>query len=308
MNQLLENLSDKGRVSASDVLQLRREVFGDSLVDQSEARTLMALAEAAPDGDTEWHQFYCEIMGDLFARQKEPRGYVTEEDAAFLIETMGSPEQVNELKLAGLVHLLKVAVCVPKSLTDYGFATVRAHVLADGRICAREVEHLRTFLFAAGGHGNIAVTREEAELLFDINDATRYGDNAPAWIDLFMKAIANYLMAHVGYTPPSRHEALRQSEWLNTEHKIDLAGFFSRMFSGGLSAISESYSRDCAYEQKNRERDAAIAVAEEVTSCEAEWLATRIGLDGQYDDAERALIEHIKTLADDLPPALKQFA
>ena len=309
MSQLIEDLTEKQFVSAEDVLRLRREVFGDSLVDLTEAHRLMNLAEAAPDGDPEWAQFFCEITADYFARQKEPRGYVTEQDADFLIECLGQPEQVNPLKLKGLVHLFKEAVSVPQKLVTYGFATVKAHVLADNRICVREVENLRTFLFAAGGHGNIAITRIEAELLFDINDATRFGENHPAWVDLFMKAIANYVMAHVGYQPPSRHEALRQSEWLRVQKNPDIGGFFQKMFAGGLSAISQSYyGPDCVFAETNYRRTQEAAVAATITAKETEWLATRIGIDGIYDDAERAVVAHMKTLADDLPPGLRQFA
>jgi hypothetical protein len=69
-------------------------------------------------------------------------------------------------------------------------------------------------LYAFGGDGNIAVTQQEASVLFDINDATAETENHPAWSDLFVKALANFLMATSGYQVPTRQEALRREAWL----------------------------------------------------------------------------------------------
>ena len=51
---------------------------------------------------------------------------------------------------------------------------------------------IRRYLFAAGGDGNVAVTRREAELLFDINDALPDGPEAPEWTALFVQGIVNH--------------------------------------------------------------------------------------------------------------------
>lgn len=302
MHHLLEDLGARGHVSADDVLVLRQDVFGDSLVDLDEARQLIWLATEAPEGDPEWSRFYCEIMADYFSRQKTPRGYVTESDARFLIDCYGPPETASEIKVSGLVHLFKQAISVPECLIDYGLDVIRAHVLADGRICEKEVEQLRVFLFAAGGHSNIAVTRKEAELLCDLNDASRHERNAPAWIDLFMKAIGNYLMVKIGYQPPCRQEALRRTEWLN-DQSVNPGRFVQRMVEGGFRAIHDAYRRE-----NGGSGNAQAMDNKPVSPEDAAWLAERIGRDGEFDDAEKAVISHLKTLQDDLPPELEQLA
>ena len=38
---------------------------------------------------------------------------------------------------------------------------------------------MRRMLYAFGGDGNIAITRQEAEVLFDINDATDADEELP---------------------------------------------------------------------------------------------------------------------------------
>ena len=58
---------------------------------------------------------------------------------------------------------------------------------------------MRRILYAFGGEGGVAITRAEAEVLFDINDASQGANNDPEWTDLFVKAIANCIMAASGY-------------------------------------------------------------------------------------------------------------
>ena len=73
-----------------------------------------------------------------------------------------------------------------------------------GTIREPEVELVRRILYAFGGDGSVAVTRAEAEVLFDINDAIADPTANPAWADLFVKAITNVVMAASGRSVPTR--------------------------------------------------------------------------------------------------------
>lgn len=300
MDHLLEEFMDKSYISTKDVLALRQNVFGDDLLDWNEAEQLIQLATQVPNGDPTWNRFYSEAMADLFCHQKMPRGYMSDNDAVFLIKTYGSPDLANDVKVNGLVHMFKQAIHVPDSLIEYGLEVVRAHVLADGKISALEVEQLRVFLFAAGGHGNVAVTKQEAELLCDLNDASRHENNDPAWVDLFMKGIANYLMVKIGYQAPSRKEALRRANWLN-DQSVNTGSFLQRMASGGLGAVRSAYRKPSTATRTNIFGEKAASPEE------AAWLAQRIGRDGKFDDAEKAVIGHLRSLSEDLPPELAKL-
>jgi hypothetical protein len=85
---------------------------------------------------------------------------------------------------------VKLAVTVGDGYLGHARSNRR---LSPGVIGEVEVELIRRILYAFGGDGNIAVTRQEAEVLFDINDATAEASNDPAWSDLFVKALANFL-------------------------------------------------------------------------------------------------------------------
>lgn len=298
----------KGRVSAKDVLTLRRTVFADGIVSSNELATLFALGEHAPEGDREWHDFFAEAAADFYLREEEPHGYLTAEEFADLkAKVTHDGVKASALDLGLLVKLLETARQTPTEMTGFVAEQIKKMVAQkDGgpSISESDAELVRRFLFAAGGDGHVAVTRAEAELLFDLNDMTADADNHPAWSDLFIKGIANHLMAHVGYRAPSREEALARQAWLE-DQSVNIGGFFKRMFSGGLDAVREAYTRESEFATRNAAFDTAAAAAEQVTDNEADWLAERIKADGALHDNERALIAYMRELEADLPPKLK---
>lgn len=66
---------------------------------------------------------------------------------------------------------------------------LQADILADGVIDAGEVMALRTALYADG-----SIDKEEAEMLFALNDAVSGKENHSSWGDLFVEAITSFLL------------------------------------------------------------------------------------------------------------------
>lgn len=304
----LAAIAVKGRVSAKDVLTLRRGVFADGIVCRNDLSVLFTLAEHAPEGDREWLDFFAEAAADFYLREEEPHGYLTKEEFAELKARVTRDEAAaSRLELALMVKLLDDAVETPAEMHEFVSAAIARMIGSKNggpSISETDAELVRRFLFAAGGDGAIAVTRSEAEFLFDLKDLTADAENHPAWSDLFIKAIANHLMAQVGYRPPSREEALARHAWLENDN-VDVGGFFGRMFSGGLAAIRDAYTRENDFVEANAALDSALAAAEEITGHEVDWLAARIKLDEALDDNERALIAYMRELGAELPPRLK---
>ena len=309
MNDYIKTLTRQGYVSAEDVIAMRRRVFGDQLISEDEMADLLVLAQRSPKGDPSWQQFLSEAMADYFIRQAEPRGYMSEAASRFLLSCLGDPAHASTTILNGLVHMVHHASVVPAPVIAFGLEAIRAHVLAEGQIDAAEADRVRAVLFAAGGDGNVAITRAEAEYLFDLNDAARGGDTDPAWSDLFVKAIASHLMAHIGYRPLSRREALRRDAWLR-EDRADIGGFFARMRETGFRTLIEAYGDPVPQATLNDQRALAARAAEQITEDEASWVVARIEHDGAYSDSEKALIAWLETLRGQagLPPALARLS
>lgn len=306
---LIRSVGADGYVSADDVVFLRKHVFADGVVSRPELAALFALAEKAPQGDPEWRDYFGEAAADFFLREEEPHGYLTNEEFEH-IEAFVTRDgrKASRIELRMLISLMEKATATPPAMAEFVADQLRRHIRdrtkGEPRVSREDSELLRRYLYAAAGDGSIAITKEEAELLFDLHEATRAADNDPAWTDLFIKAIAAHLMAHVGYRPLPREEALRLHDWVK-DQTVNPAGFFGRMFSGGLDGIREAYGRKPSAAAKKNEDDAiAAAIAEQVTAHEADWLADRIGRNGEFDDVERALLLYMRGLGAELPPKL----
>ena len=210
----------------------------------------------------------------------------------------------NALEIALMVKLMETADQTPPEMASFVGEQIKAMILdkPDGPVVSKQdAIMIRRYLFAAGGDGNVAVTRRETELLFDINDATENARNNPAWTELFVQGVVNHLMAHLGYTAPSREEAFRRNAWAK-DTSVNVGGFFKKMIAGGLSGFKPTESVIQAHHDK---READIAQAERLTKAEADWLASRIGKDGGFDVNERRLLERLRELEKELPEGLK---
>lgn len=324
---LISSISNAGRIDPQDVLGLRRMVFQDNAVAIAEADAMIELDMDCPEKCPEWVEFFLEALTDFTVRQMKPEGHISEENAAWLIRAIsrdGRIAAITELEL--LIRVLEVASSAPASLSNYALKQVADAVLdgsgplakggqlEPGVINAYEVHLIRRILHAMSGPGGLSVTREEAELLFRMNERSLHDANDSSWNDVFVKSIANYVCGHSRHTLASREDALRHYEFLESDTG-GTAGFLGRMFSGGLSEVREaianptSMSRDTA---PATDRDAEVAASERVDAIEARWLADKIGSDGQMHDNERALLKFIGNISidihDDLKPLMAKVA
>ncbi|MBA3518038.1 MAG: hypothetical protein H0T75_10440 [Rhizobiales bacterium] len=307
-------------VTAEQVLVLRRWVYNGGAVVRGEIDKLFAVDEAATEHDAAWCELFTEAVSDYLVDQVEPEGYVDEENADWLISRIsqdGAVKTATELEL--LVKVLEKAKSSPERLAAFALSQVakaiiggdgplaRGGRLEAGRVTRDKADLMRRILYAFGGDGNLAVSRAEAEILFDINDAAAAADNDPAWSDLFVKAIASFLMAASGYAVPSRQEAIRREAWLD-EPAGGVADFFGRMAAGSLRGVLQSYREpegEGAWAARNARLEANSSVSEVVTAEEAEWLARRIGRDGALHANEKALLRFIRDEAPSVHPSLR---
>ena len=319
LSEMLGRMAKRQSISCEDVQAMRRDVFADGIVSPREAEALFDLNNTCPTQDVAWVEFFIEALTDYCVHQADPAGYISEENAAWLINCINYDGQVNsETELELLVKVLEKASSSPMTLVAYALEQVKWGVLegkgpirqglelTPGVIAEAEVDLLRRILYAFGGDGHMAISRAEAEVLFDLNDRTDEQKNHVSWSDLFVKAIANYMMAASGYQPPTREVALKREAWL--DQRDGISGFMSKMVSGGLKSIFSAYNQSgelSVAEQRVKDMETDITVSERVTETETAWLIDRIGRDGLTSDNERVLIEFIKENSPSIHPSLK---
>lgn len=321
MSALIAEIMSKGAVTPQDVTMLRREVYPDGIVSRDEAAVLFEINTSCERQCPEWTAFFVEALTDYIVHQEKPAGYVSPENADWLVSTISQDRMVaSPAELELLVRVLEAAKFSPEGLSAFALRQVM-HAVVDGtgplagggaletgRVTKAEVDLLRRVLYAYGGEGNIAITRSEAEILFTINEKTAGAKNDPSWNDLFVKAIANFVMCLSGYEAPTRSEALRRETYFD-DAEVDVGGFLSRMVSGGARGILEAYRTtanvDADWEARNQSNEAFARRAERIDGDEAKWLAERIGHERDLHENEIALLRFIKQASPEIHPDLR---
>ena len=310
----------RGSIKDADVLKLRRNYYDDSRISAEEAETIFALNDACPVQDPAWADCLVETITDYVVEQMQPEGYITAENAQWLVERIsreGRIESKTELEL--VVNVLDKSRWAPQSFIRFaldqvkdavinGIGPLRAgKMLAPGVVTQGDVELLRRMLYAFGGDGNIAITQPEAEVLFDIEDATTGGDSHPAWSDLFVKAIASCVMAASGYATPPREVALARESWLDRRGDLALDNILSGMVTGMRSLFSD-YRKQTDEERaiaRLTQQKIEIVTHEAITPTTATWLAGRFERDGKLTSNELALLIFLKSEAPAIDPVLQ---
>jgi len=178
-----------------------------------------------------------------------------------------------------------------------------------GAVRESEVELVRRILYAFGGDGAVAITRDEIETLFDINEAIVDPEANAAWTDLFVKAVTNVVMASSGHAVPTREEALRRDPWLmEAKGELSPLALLSAMVSSSLDAVRAGYreqtSEERALNRLERQR-IEIITTEAIAQAEAGWLCERIGRNGRLTPSETALVAYLRKDSRKIHPELQ---
>jgi len=300
---LAETVRAGAPLSPEDVLSARRWAWGDGAISAQEAETIFELNRLAGTPTPEWADFFVEAMTAYVVNRLAPRGYVDEANADWLIERIdrdGRVDTMAELEL--IVKVLETALGVPAVLKAYALRQIEAAVLTGegptrrgaglvpGSVGEVDVALLRRLIFAAGGDGATIVSRDEAEMLWRLKEATLGAANAPGWQTLFVQALGNHLTAHSSYRPLDRCEAARLEAFV-ADAGGGVGAFLGRMArSNPAAGFRAVFGRKTA--PAGRAADEAAAAA--VTADEAAWLEGRITADGARDPLEEALLAFLE--------------
>jgi hypothetical protein len=319
LSSLAARIAASRKVSEEDVLAMRRLVYSHPLVSEQDAHLITMLDDQLVEAPSSWSAFLSELVCDYLVHQELPEGYVNEAKAQWLIQHIsanGFLKSDTELEL--LINVMECARRVPHALTAFALDQVkiavlegdgplaRGGILQKGKITQGEVNLLRRILSAASGEAQIAISRHEAQVLFELHDATCHANNDPTWNELFIQSIAQYLMSLSLHEPPTFEEAVRREKWLMDQSKNlnaqSLGGFFGRMFSGTLSAFRNSQPETNVVDQNY-----LATQAENITHDEAVWLIERIMQDGQVSVLESQLLAYIHQCKPNMHPTLDTF-
>lgn len=304
--QLAERVVADGAITADEILTLRRTVWPDGRICAEEAEALFAMNDRVAGRSAEWTDFFVEALTEFAVNGREPKGYVDEATAEWLIARIdhdGHVDTIAELEL--MVRVIEKALNVPDTLKAFVLAAIERTVLTGegptrggeldaGSVNAAECALLRRVIFASGGDGPACVSKAETEMLFRLKDATLNAANTPEWQRLFVQGVANFLQAWRGAAPLSRERAGALESFMN-DRSSSVAGFFGRVLRVDRDGFG-SAMREMALGGAGNARDHAgeVRAASEVTEAEDLWLRTRMDEDDRIDALEQALLDFLK--------------
>ena len=305
-----------GAVAAADVAYLSRAMFSGGVTDPRDASDLIAFDRLVVAGAHDWAVFFVDAIAAHLLEHTAPAEMVTTEKAEWLAGQLADPQAQNRhvdkprseaSGVAGcmaespralplLLRLMEGARSVASALPAFALRQVLAAIitgegpLSNGRIHfsrvvdAHDVALLRRVLTAGGGGEGRAVSRQEADVLFDIYDATCGAANDPAFETLFVRAIVQHVRAASRLHAGSRASlSMPSADTRNGAHMaldiLALAGY-----RPDLDSLVET-----------------VAVADEP----AAWLTERLSREGRTSPACAALVRLLADRAAAMPASLR---
>lgn len=293
-----------GRITAEELLALRREGWGDGIITRAEAEALFTLNNALEERSTEWCDFFVEAIGEFVLNGTPPRLQCSLDEAEWLIAQIDHDGVVESMaEMETIVRIIERAENVPEPLKTYALEVIEREVLTGTgptrhggdlsatHISAAECRIIRRVIFASGGCAPAAVSRFEAELLFRLKDATLAEENAAEWDDLFIDGVANFLKGFVLPSAQLSHDRKRELEaFIASENQPSIGRFMGRVVREVPKAANH-FGKVFGKKQDTGPNYTALAAAgEAVTDYESEWLESMINADGAVDELESRLI------------------
>ena len=142
--------AEDSAISADEILALRRAAWPDGKIDPEEAEAIFILNDQISAPTLEWSDFFVEALVEFIVNTTEPKGYVSEENARWLIERIEHDSKVCSLtELELVVSVLGKAQSTPESLRVFALEMLEQAVLTVSKEHAVLEADTRTRLGAA---------------------------------------------------------------------------------------------------------------------------------------------------------------
>jgi hypothetical protein len=296
-------------VSEQSAATLRRDIYGRGKASKADLLRLIDAGRAAGSAGVSpaFADLVAEVATDVLVNDVDPQKYVQRADAEWLISHL-SGGLAGGFEYEMLTRVIRNAVSVPPSLAAFTVAQIEKAIIEGatehpaGVVTQADLGALRTAVYAATEDSSLHVTRESAESLFLIADATSGADANPAFEEFFAKAIGNYLMGVAFRRTPTANEAKRLERWVDSPSP-GLGRFISAMFRRG---DGDGDGDGVSIDAMQNEADALeLAQAETIDAAEADWLLARLNRDGVISSAEKRLLRFLKEESPSIAPALQ---
>lgn len=289
-------------ITEDEILELRRAGWADGKMTREEAESIFAAQHAIEQPSAQWSDFFVEAIKQYVLENSEPRGYASEEEAAWLIGQVKADGKVCSMtELEVLTRIIETARNVPDSLKTYVLGVIEEEVLTGtgptrgggdfsaSHVSEAECRILRRVIFGTASDRPAAVSRSEAEMLFRVKDASVNARNAPEFKRLFVQGVGNYLMGFASANGQLSRERMLELEAFVADNKANVGRFMREMAVAAPNAFGVVFGK----KQVEPSREDQVAAEADVTGSEQAWLDEQISLNGKVDAYDQALLEFI---------------
>ena len=288
------------------VLTLRRDIYGKERATKADLARLIDMNRTAGVGASRaFVDLLNEVAADVLLNDVDPPKYIQPADADWLMARL-SGGLAGGAERDMLTHVIRNAVSVPPVLAAFAVGEIERGIVSASAdrapvgVSHHDIEALRVVVYAATEGSSLHVTRESAEALFRIADATAGAKNDPAFDAFFARAIGNYLMGIAFRWTLPAGESRRADDWLDAPAQ-GLGQFVKAMFDRDRLGDHDAETVDAA---QNAADAQARAHAEKIDAAEADWLVARLHRDGVISEAEKSLLRFLGDESPTSAPAL----
>jgi hypothetical protein len=195
-------MAGKHRLTADDVLLLRKHMFPLGLTSQDDASQLFTVHRTAVETSAEWDSWFVESIAAFIVARSEPQGSLDRANAEFIIDRLAANGIIDsEAELELLLHAMEMAVDVPDALTVLALEQLHIGlksgkgIYADQRMAKRagisqcDIDFVYRILRGSVHNGKMVLYPSEIEVIEAIDAIVRDEFNHPAW-GYLMKSIA----------------------------------------------------------------------------------------------------------------------
>ena len=197
LEEFAKEILDDGLIDENEVKSIKERIYADGIIDREEADFLFELNDSVSGKENapSWSVLFVEALTDHVLKDEESPNILDDDEADYLIKKIKGDDKVDSTELELIVNITSKAEKCTDSFNSFVLESVKEAVILDGIVDKEEVEMIKKVIYGSGGGDGSGVDRNEAEMIFDINDATTKNEGHDStWKDLFVEAISKHVL------------------------------------------------------------------------------------------------------------------
>lgn len=207
LTELAGRIRANGSITEEEAMTMRRTMYMAGDIGRDQAQFLIALHRDTSGNHPAWDEFYVLAMTDHFFWYREQDGPLKQDDTKLLDDLFGFGDGLQDpVQLRLLLNIMFRAKGAPEQLRVFALKSIKYWTKRSdspvfgtaprqvGALSAGDVEAIRKVIYDGDGGGVVAMGRDEAEMLFELEEATAGAENHPDWRPLFLKALTMQLV------------------------------------------------------------------------------------------------------------------